>query len=51
METEKYRKVSLIRQSHLKKPLKMVLCSSCDGVPLKLKKKNGLASSLPALII
>jgi hypothetical protein len=33
------------------KPLKMVLCSSCDGVPLKFKKKNGRASSLPALII
>jgi hypothetical protein len=27
------------------KPLKMVLCSSCDGVPLKFKKKNGRASS------
>jgi hypothetical protein len=29
----------------------MVLCSSCDGVPLKFKKKNGRASSLPARII
>jgi hypothetical protein len=29
----------------------MVLCSSCDGVPLKLKKKNGWASSLRAHII
>jgi hypothetical protein len=28
-----------------------VLCSSCDGVPLKLKKKNWRASSLPAQII
>jgi hypothetical protein len=25
----------------------MVLCFSCDGVPLKYKKKNGRASSLP----
>jgi hypothetical protein len=33
------------------KPLKLVLCSSCDDVPLKLKKKNGRASSLPARII
>jgi hypothetical protein len=31
-----------IRQNHLTnlKPLKMVLCSSCDGVPLKSKKKT-----------
>jgi hypothetical protein len=29
----------------------MVFCSSCDGVPLKFKKKNGQASSLPARII
>jgi hypothetical protein len=28
----------------------MVLCSSCDVVPLKFKKKNGQASSLPGLI-
>jgi hypothetical protein len=28
----------------------MVLCSSCDGVPLKIKKKNGRASSLLAKI-
>jgi hypothetical protein len=28
----------------------MVLCSSCDGVPLKFKKKNRRASSLPARI-
>ncbi len=33
------------------KPLKMVFCSSCDGVPLKFKKKNGRASSLAAQII
>jgi hypothetical protein len=33
------------------KPLKMDLCSSCDGVPLKFKKKNRQASSLPAQII
>jgi hypothetical protein len=26
----------------------MVLCHSCDDVPLKGKKKNGRASSLPA---
>jgi hypothetical protein len=32
------------------KPLKMVFCFSCDGVPLKFKKKNGRASSLPAQI-
>jgi hypothetical protein len=64
-ETEKSQKVNLIRQSHLKnlqaaeiffynhvyKPLTMVLCFSCDGVPLKFKKKNGQASSLPAQII
>jgi hypothetical protein len=29
----------------------MVLCSSCDSVPLKFKKKNGQSSSLPARII
>jgi hypothetical protein len=40
-ETEKCRK-------EIFKLLKMVLCSSCDGGPLKFKKKNGLASSLPA---
>jgi hypothetical protein len=33
------------------KPLKLVLYSSCDGVPLKFKKKNGRVSSLPARII
>jgi hypothetical protein len=33
------------------KLLKMVLFSSCDGVPLKLKKKNWRASSLSAQII
>ncbi len=27
------------------KPLKIFLCSSGDGVPLKFKKKNGRASS------
>jgi hypothetical protein len=49
-ETEKSSKVNLIRKAILQifKPLKMVLCSSCDGVPLKFKKKNGRASSLPA---
>jgi hypothetical protein len=42
-EMEKCWKVNLIRQSHLEnlKSLKMVLCPSCDGVPLKFKKKNG----------
>jgi hypothetical protein len=52
-ETEKRRKVNLIRQTTLQifKPLNMVLCSSCDGVPLKFKKKNWRASSLPAQII
>jgi hypothetical protein len=29
----------------------MVVCSYCDGVPLKFKKKNGRASSLAAQII
>jgi hypothetical protein len=33
------------------KPLKMVFCSSCDGVPLKFKKENGRAFSLSAQII
>jgi hypothetical protein len=33
------------------KPLKMIYFSSCDGDPLKFKKKNGRASSLPARII
>ncbi len=33
------------------KPLKLVFCSSCDGVPLKFKNKNGRASSLTAQII
>jgi hypothetical protein len=32
------------------KPQKMVLVSFCDGVPLKYKKKNWQASSLPAWI-
>jgi hypothetical protein len=44
----------LVRKSHfsnLFKQLKMVSCSSCDGIPIKFKKKNGPASSLPALII
>jgi hypothetical protein len=35
----------------LLKPLKMVLCSACDGDPLKFKRKNGQASVLPAWII
>jgi hypothetical protein len=50
----KISKVNLIIKSHLTnrfKPLKMVLCSSCDVVPLKFKKKNGPASSLLAEII
>jgi hypothetical protein len=36
------RSVTLTRQSQLSslKPLKMVLCCSCDGVPLKFKKKK-----------
>jgi hypothetical protein len=33
------------------KPLKMILCFSCDFVPLKFKEKNGQASNLPAQII
>jgi hypothetical protein len=51
-ETEKCRKVNLIGQAILQiiKLLKMVFCFSCDGVPLKFKKKNGRASSLPAKI-
>ncbi len=32
-------------------PLKMYICSSCDGIPLKFKKKNGWASSLRERII
>jgi hypothetical protein len=32
------------------RPLKMVFCSSCDGVTLKFKKKNGRAFSLSARI-
>jgi hypothetical protein len=31
--------------------LKMVSCSAHDGVPLKFKKKNGRASSLPRRIL
>jgi hypothetical protein len=52
-KTEKCRKVNLIDKAILQifKPLKIVFCSSCDGVPLKLKKKHGRASSLPAQII
>jgi hypothetical protein len=54
-ETEKHWKVNLIRQNHFTKqifkPLKMVLCSSCDGVPLKFKKEKRLTSSSPAQII
>jgi hypothetical protein len=33
------------------KPRKRVLYSSCDGVPLKFKMKNGRASSLQGRII
>jgi hypothetical protein len=29
----------------------MVLCSSCNGIPVKFKKKNGRASSLTAWIV
>ncbi len=29
----------------------MVLYSSCDGVPLKFKKKNARASGLPAQLL
>jgi hypothetical protein len=32
-------------------PHKLVSCSSCNGVPLKFKKKNGQASSLRGRII
>jgi hypothetical protein len=32
-------------------PLSRWKCSSCDHVPIKLKKKNGRASSLLARII
>jgi hypothetical protein len=47
-QKENCRKVTFISEAILQiiKPLKMVLCSSCDGVPLKFKKKNGQASSL-----
>jgi hypothetical protein len=50
---KKRHSVTLTRQSQLSllKPLKMVLCCSCDGVPLKFKKKNWRTSSLPARII
>jgi hypothetical protein len=53
MQTENFRKVTLIRQSHLTNRLAAEngFCSYCDGVPLKFKKKNGRASSLPAWII
>jgi hypothetical protein len=34
-----------------RKPLKMVLCFSCDGVPLKFKKKIGQASNLPVWLV
>jgi hypothetical protein len=42
-ETEKSWKVKLIRKAILQicKLLKMVFCSSCDGVPLKFKRKTG----------
>ncbi len=44
--------VTLTRQSQssLLKPQKKVLCYYCDGVPIKCKKKNGRASSLPAKV-
>jgi hypothetical protein len=53
METEKCRKVNLIIQSNLTNFLTTEngFCSSCDGVPLKFKKKNEQASSIPAQII
>jgi hypothetical protein len=43
-KTEKCQKVDLIRQSHLINLAvpEIGLCSYCDGVPLKFKKKNGL---------
>jgi hypothetical protein len=52
-QTENCWKVTLIRQSHLtnRKAAENGFCSSYDGVPLKFKKKNERASSLPALII
>jgi hypothetical protein len=40
-EMEKCRKVNLIRQNHLTVQIFKVLCSSCDGVLLKLKRKTG----------
>ncbi len=38
LETEKCRKVTLIRQSHfiIFRSLKMILCSSCDGVAVPI---------------
>jgi hypothetical protein len=50
MQTEKCQEVTLIRKAipSIFKPLKMVFRSSCDSIPLKLKKKNRLASSLLA---
>jgi hypothetical protein len=52
-ETEKCRKSILLDKAILQifQPLKWNFCFSCDGVPLKFKKKNGQASSLPAQII
>jgi hypothetical protein len=37
-------------QTKLSMLLKGALCSSCDGVALKFKNKNGWASSLQARI-
>jgi hypothetical protein len=47
-EIEKCREVNLDKAIlQIVKPLKIVFCSSCDDFPLKLKKKNRRASSLP----
>jgi hypothetical protein len=51
LKTEKCRKVNLIRQNHLTNLYAAEMHSSCDGVPLKFKKKNRQTSSLPAQII
>jgi hypothetical protein len=53
METEKCWIVNLIRQSHLTNLLAAdnAFGSFCDGVPLKFKKKNRQASSIPAQTI
>jgi hypothetical protein len=52
-EMENARKLIWLDKAILQilKPLKNVLCHSCDGVPVKLKKENRRASSLSAQII